>query len=197
MQATRLLGAALLGAAASVAHASATFTLALHGSGIYYQENGPPYGCSPTPTDPCFQNVDWDGVLRIETVSGADGTYTAGYYDENGVWSGTQILDMSLDSNYLTFDLDQIQPGPSLPYGESVTIAGGRVTSIDVTWYPSGFDYPDAFGITGLTAFYWEFGYHTDQADLQGVLSSVPEPGGALTALLGLAALYRRRGASR
>jgi hypothetical protein len=189
MRARTLLVAALLAATAAGAQASATFNLALRGSGTFYQENGPPYGCSPTPDDPCFRVVDWIGAFSIETVSGADGTYTAGFYDDNGVWSGTQILSMSLAANFLSFSLDDIQPSVSMPYGESVTIAGGKVTAIEVTWYPSGIPYPDVFGITGLDAFYSAFGYHQSQADLHGVLTNVPEPSGALTALLGLAAL--------
>jgi len=193
MTTRQCLVAALLATTACVAHASATFDLALRGSGLVYLEDGPPYGCSPTDEDPCYHVVDWIGQFSIETTSGADGTYTAGSYDSGGVWSGTQILHLSLASNFVSFDLDDVQPGPAQPQGASVTIADGQVTSLHFFLYPSGVPYPDSFAIEGLDASYLAIGYHLSQADLHGVLSSAPEPGGAVTALLGLAALALAR----
>jgi hypothetical protein len=195
---TVLLAIALASSAIS-ARAAATFVFDVSGSGVYAA--GGTEGCSPSHPDECLHDTDWRGVLTVQTVSDADGSYNVGGVVDNE-WVPGGIVRVALSSNVGGTDIDaQAFPGAqyfpdSFPY--EVTIVDHRIASIQ--WYSE--ETPDGSGNLHIDDFNVQFfsdAYHDAYADVRGTLTAVPEPCGIALSLLGLATVglaVRRRGVS-
>jgi len=156
-------------AAAGSARADATYQLTLQGTDQRYY---PPCRVPGDPTPPCNETVDlpWTGTLDIVIDTSADGVY-----------SGTDVL---------SFDFRTSAGSLVLPYfpGNGVTVASGRVTSVDLPFFPGG-DGDYWFG--GLNATYSRNvdAPHTGADFATGQLTAVPEPGAASLMILALACI--------
>jgi hypothetical protein len=184
METRMLFCAASLALLASGAHASShSWEFRLDGSGLY--AGGGTEGCSPDHPEQCLQNVTWTGTFMVETAAGADGVYV-----------GSDILEIRMMSNFASVDFTSFPYSAEWQVAPSVTVSGGRVTSIEVQWVeePEIFSPASDFIVQGLQARYDFSGYHAPFAQLAGTLTSVPEPAPVLTALAGLACVLLRRG---
>ena len=144
-------------AAAGSARADTTYLLTLQGTDQRYY---PPCRV-PGQLPPCDTTVElpWTGTLDIVIDSGADGVY-----------SGDDVL---------SFDFHTSAGSLTLPYWPgSLTVAGGRVTSVDLTAFPG--DDGD-YDFRGLHATYSRNfdAPHTGADFATGLLTAVPEPGSA------------------
>lgn len=196
METSKLILAAALAAASTLAHADANWEFAIKGYGQF--ANGGVEGCSPENPDQCVRDIVWTGTVVFVTESGADGVYDVGYLSDN-TWIPGGIVRMTLNSNAGVSDIDaQGFPGfnflPGLhPY--SITVAGGKVT--DIQWYSQ--ERPDGLGVFEVTGFHATFdtsSYHGSYAEVAGVLTAIPEPAPLGLSLLGLAVVagsLRRR----
>lgn len=160
----------LLVAAAGGARADTTYQLTLQGTDQHYY---PPCRLPGEPTRPCNETVDlpWTGRLDIAIDSGADGVYAG--------------------SDVLSFDFRTSVGSLVLPYfpGSSVTVAGGRVTAVDLPFFPEGEGGFWWFG--GLDVTYSrDFDAPHIGADFaSGRLTAVAEPGAATLMILALACI--------
>jgi len=164
--------------AAGGARADTTYLMTLQGTDQRYY---PPCRLPGDPTTPCNETVDlpWTGTLDIVIDSSADGVYSDG-----------DVLAFDFLTNVGSLAL------PSLP-GGSVTVAGGRITSVDFPLFPGG-DGDYSFG--GLHAAYSRNfdAPHTGSDFALGLLTAVPEPGATSLMILalacvGAAAMHSRR----
>jgi hypothetical protein len=168
------LGLGLAGAPA--ARADAVYTLALSGS----YDHSP--DCWETPDlcmsgPPSEQVGAWSGTLTVDIASGADGVYDV------------STLGMELDANVGSFENGE---GFFAPWGW-VTVSGGRVSSIDATWFYAYTDVTMTFG--GLDLSYdqpYQHHYGPTVASGAFLASAVPEPAAWLLVAGGLAALAAR-----
>lgn len=205
MHAGKLFTAAVLAILSATARADATFAFAIHGSGDYAPDTL--YGCSTDHPEACVHFIDWAGTVTVVTTSDADGVYDVGY-NGGDVWVPGGIVRVTMLSNAGEADIDaQVAPGTQyypyeFPY--AVTIAGGRVTSIEWT-SENSYDPAEADGMLQIDGFgihFLDITYHGAYADMSGTLTAlpVPEPGSSTLALLGLVAVgagLRRRGLKR
>jgi len=156
-------------AAVGGARADATYHLALQGTDQRYY---PPCRTPAPVPGPCNETVDlaWTGTVDIVIDSGADGVYS--------------------DGDVLSFDVRTNLGNLVLPYfpGNSVTVAGGRITSVDFPRFPG--DTGD-WWFGGLDASYSrDFDApHTGSDFALGHLTAVPEPGVATLMILALACI--------
>lgn len=164
------LAATLLSlAAVGSARADATYHLDLQGIDQRYY---PPCRVPGDPVTPCNETVDlaWTGTVDIVLDSNADGVYS--------------------DGDVLSFDVRTNVGNLVLSYfpGDSVTVAGGRVTSVDFPVFPG--DTGD-WWFGGLDASYSrDFDApHTGSDFALGHLTAVPEPGAATLMILALACI--------
>jgi hypothetical protein len=186
-----LVAAAALSIASITVHASETFTLEIRGAGEYGE-----YGMIPrTDTDPLWP-VGWFGSLTIETSSRGDGIYT-----------GADLLSINYRSNYGDTFVFHAGDGETtedtmmgaLTYGmepaASVTIAGGRIVSVDFHYLAEwpGIGITDGLVASGSNiAMGGQFIYdpHYADAELSGTVSEVPEPAAAALLMAALAAVF-------
>jgi PEP-CTERM motif len=148
------LVAALLLSLAQTALASSTFVLELTGQGTHWKDGWECIVCTD-PGDPRLQPVsfEWLGVLTVVTTSDADGIYT-----------GDNILSLSLDSNLEDFDR---------PWLASATVEDGLIVSLNVYDENS----PVKLWIAGLSATYDQPGlHHYGRTQARGIVTNVPEP---------------------
>lgn len=150
------------------------------------------HGCLPThPTWPvCNENISWIGQIHLETATAAD-----------GVFSGKDLLAFDLTSNFGGFATDGNNSADTLHLGSptaSVTVFGGQVTSVQLTWRNRC---GTTYRFSGMQA---QLGSdlcgHGDllnvTADVTAMVSPIPEPGTWALMALGLAAVagqVRRR----
>lgn len=176
------------------AGASSTFTLEIRGAGEYGE-----YGMIPrSDTDPLWP-VGWFGSLIVATPSRADGVYT-----------GADLLSIDYRSNYGDTFIFHAGDGETtedtmmgtLTYGmepgASVTISGGRITSVDFHYLAEwpGTSFPGGLLASGSDIsmggqFQWN--PHYTDAELIGTVTDVPEPTDAALLLVGLAIIGARR----
>jgi hypothetical protein len=161
--------------AAGAARADAAYVLTLAGT---YDHSPDCWETSDLCTSgpPAEVTGAWSGNLTVDVDSGADGTYDQ-----------TQ-MSMLLSANLGSFDSHDFF---IFPFMGTVTVAGGRVTSIDASYDYS--DDPEVFLVLdGLSASYDQPAMHHYGATLaSGTLLSapVPEPRAWLLMAGGLAAL--------
>jgi len=158
-------------AAAGSARADTTYLLTLQGTDQRYY---PPCRLIGQPP-PCDETVDldWRGTLDVVIDSSAD-----------GVFSDADVLSFDFHTNVGSLVLPFV-PG-------SVTVSGGRITSVDTATFPG--DDGD-YTFIGLRAWYdRDFDTAHLGADFaSGQLTAVPEPAAWLMmALAGMAALAAR-----
>lgn len=178
--------------------ASSTFTLEIRGAGEYGE-----YGMIPrTDTDPLWP-VGWFGSLTVETSSRADGVYT-----------GANLLSIDYRSNYGDTFIFHAGDGETtedtmmgtLTYGmepgASVTISGGRITSVDFHYLAEwpGTSFPGGLLASGSDIsmggqFQWN--PHYIDAELVGTVTDVPEPANAALLLAALLLTLPRTRAGR
>ena len=171
----------LLFAAAGSARADASFLLGIQGTDERYY----PVCRVPDQLPPCNTTVylPWNGTLHILLDSSADGVYT-----------GTDVLAFDFSTSTGNLSLQ------SLDEFDSVTIAGGQVSAISFGSVPED---SGTFSVVGLQAgFERDYDILHEGSDVAwGVLSPVPEPGGASLIAWALAgvwlAIRKRRGADR
>jgi len=150
-------------AAAGSARADTTYLLTLQGIDQRYY---PPCRLVDQPP-PCDETVDldWRGTLDVVIDSSADGVFS--------------------DADVLSFDFHTSAGSLVLPFMPgSVTVDGGRITSVDMVTFPG--DDGD-YTFQGLRAYYGrDFDAPHQGSDFAvGLLTAVPEP--APDALLALA----------
>jgi len=177
--------AAALAMISAGAQASSTFNLEIRGAGEYGE-----YGMTPQPNGDPLWPVYWYGSLTVETSSRADGVYT-----------GTDLLSIDYQSNYgstfsyLAGDGETTDPDTGLTQGmapgASVTISGGRITSVDfhylAEWPGTGlFDGLQASGSSISMGGEFTYNSHYTDAELSGTVTDVPEPASAALLLAGL-----------
>lgn len=158
-------------AAAGSARAEATYLLSLQGTDQHYY---PPCRLPGEPTRPCDVTVDlsWTGTLDIVIDASADGVYA--------------------DADVLSFDFRTSAGSLVLPYfpgGGSVTVAGGRVTSVDLLYLPG--EEVGYWGFGGLEATYSRYfdSPHVGADFATGRLTAVSEPGTTTLMILALACI--------
>lgn len=157
---------------AGSAFADTTYQMTLQGSDQRYY---PPCRVPGEPTPPCNEIVDlpWTGTLSIVVDSSADGVYS--------------------DADVTSFDFRTNIGSLTLPFAPgSVTVAGGRITSVNLGSYP-GDDGDYFFG--GLQASYSrDFDApHLGSDFATGVLTAVPEPAPVTLMMLALACAWAAR----
>lgn len=179
--------AAALAMISAGAQASSTFNLEIRGAGEYGE-----YGMTPQPNGDPLWPVYWYGSLTVETSSRADGVYT-----------GADLLSIDYSSNYgntflfhagdglTTEDTDMGQQTYGMEPGASVTIAGGRIVSVDfhyqAEWPGMGsFDGLQSTGSAITMGGQFQWNPHYTDAELSGTVTNVPEPAGAVLLLAGL-----------
>lgn len=174
--------AAALAMISAGAQASSSFTLEIRGAGQYGE-----YGWGDV-----LQPVGWFGSLIVETSSRADGIYT-----------DADLLSIDYRSNYgdtflfhagdgeVTEDTEMGTLTYGMEPGASVTISGGRITSVDfhyqAEWPGMGsFDGLQAAGSVITMGGQFQWNPHFTDAELSGTVTDVPEPANAALLLAGL-----------
>lgn len=193
--------AAALALGSAVSSHAETYAMSLNGSGLYWYYGGVPGGCDPNGWnfDLCLSGhapTTWTGMLIINTIDAGDGVFSYG--------SGIQSLQFTSNLGDFTYKAGDTQTTVythfgwgevlvGLRPGATVTIQDGKVVSIAADWdwasmTPTAFDGLGA-SETGIS----EIGAPgTDNWEVSGTLTQVPEP--ALPAmLLGGAALLALR----
>ena len=157
-------------AAAGGARADTTYLMTLQGTDQRYY---PPCRVPGEPTSLCNVTVElpWTGTLDIVIDSSADGVYS--------------------DGDVLAFDFLTNVGSLTLPYlpGGSVTVAGGRITSVDFPSFPGG---DGDYWFNGLHAAYSRNfdAPHTGSDFALGLLTAVPEPAPMTLMALALACAW-------
>jgi hypothetical protein len=153
--------------AAGSARADTTYLMTLQGTDQRYY---PPCRLIGQPP-PCDTIVDlaWTGTLGVVIDSSADGVYS--------------------DTDVRSFDFRTNIGSLTLPYSPgSITIADGRITSVDFGPFPGG---DGDYDFAGLHATYSRNfdAPHTGSDFATGLLTAVPEPGAASLMILALACI--------
>jgi hypothetical protein len=116
----------------------------------------------------CDETLDlpWNGLLTIVIDTNADGTF------------GDEVTSFSF----------AVDPGRLLlPYSPGgVTVSDGRVTSVDILFYPDGDGFVHFDGLHVVYQNNFDAG-HLGADFASGTLTAVPEPGGAALLLWALA----------
>lgn len=189
--------AAALAMISAGAQASSSFTLEIRGGGEYGD-----YYTLPQPNGDPLWPVYWMGSLTVETASGGDGFYTGAdlqsitFVTDHGdgftFHAGDGVVTDVNDYGTFTYGMEP---------GASVTISGGLVTSVDFHYlweFPGGTaDGVLAEGLSIKTAGMMLYSPHGYDAELNGILTQVPEPANAALLLAGLLVTCTRIRAGR
>lgn len=150
------------------AFAEATYELALQGTVDHFPdcwEDLPLCESGPPP----HTILAWTGRVTLDVASSGD-----------GIFSDPALLSFDFDANVGDFSVPGDTPPPSplhlYPFFGSVTIADGRVTSIDANYYFAPF-WDISLNFSGLSVAYTQPPmHHFGPTTGVGFLTMVPEP---------------------
>lgn len=173
--------AVALASVAFGAQANETYLLEGHGYGYY---TGAPNYCPEGIAPDCNPNIAWTAIISVELAPNGDGLY-----------SGTDFLDMKIETNFPAFNLDitDFTFGPKWAQGPNATVSQGRLTNLFMDYIASGeIQMPDiqvalqnSGSQIGLNYLVGNGGDAT-QFDIRGFISAVPESEAWLLLLAGL-----------